>query len=100
MKALANVLEEVDDVLSQRDLSSQQKRSLAEVVEGCYTVLEELKDALDKYQEIDSSAKGMSGKSRRVWRKLQWDKGDIDHFRSRITLNISIFGTFLGQISR
>jgi hypothetical protein len=100
VKILFNVLRGVDGVLSQRDLTGQQKQSLNEISQGCYNVLEELNKTLDKYQDLDSSAKGISGKSRKVWKRFQWDQKDIDQFRSRITLNISAFGTFLGQITR
>lgn len=100
VKSLSNVLRDVDDVQSQRDLTAQQKQSLGEIAQGCQSVLEQLNKTLDKYQELDSSAKGISGKSRRAWKRLQWDQKDIDQFRSRITLNISAFDTFLGQITR
>jgi peptidoglycan hydrolase CwlO-like protein len=100
VKSLSNVLRDVDDVQSQRDLTSQQKQTLNETAQGCRNILEQLNKTLDKYQELDSSAKGISGKSRKVWKRLQWDQKDIDQFRSRITLNISAFGTFLGQITR
>jgi flagellar biosynthesis chaperone FliJ len=98
VKRLSNVLRDVDDILSQRDLTDQQKQSLEEIAQGCCNVLEQLNKTLDKYQELDSSAKGISGKSRKVWKRLQWDQKDIDQFRSQITLNISAFGVFLGQI--
>jgi len=100
VKCLSNVLRDVDDILPQRDLTSQQKKDLDEIAQGCCAVLKELKDTLDKYQELDSSTKGISGKSRRVWKRLQWDQKDIDQFRSQITLNISVFDTFLGRITR
>lgn len=92
------MLRDVDDILSQRDLTDQQKQSLEEIAQGCCNVLEQLNKTLDKYQELDSSAKGISGKSRKVWKRLQWDQKDINQFRSQITLNISAFGAFLGQI--
>jgi hypothetical protein len=100
VKSLSNVFRDVDDVQSQRDLTSQQKQSLDEIAQGCHNVLEQLNKTLDKYQELDASARGINGKSRRVWKRLQWDQKDIDQFRSRITLNITAFGTFLGQITR
>jgi hypothetical protein len=100
VKCLSNTLRDVDDVQSQRDLTDQQKHSLEEIAQGCNNVLEQLNKTLDRYQELDSSAKGICGKSRKVWKRLQWDQKDIDQFRSRITLNINAFGTFLGQITR
>jgi hypothetical protein len=100
VKCLSNTLRDVDDVQSQRDLTDQQKHSLEEIAQGCNNVLEQLNKTLDKYQELDSGAKGIRGKSCKVWKRLQWDQKDIDQFRSRITLNINAFGTFLGQITR
>ena len=100
MKNLSNVLRDVDDVIPQRDLTSQQKKKLDEIAQGCCNALEELKEKLDKCQELDSSVRGISGKSRRMWKRLHWDQKDMDQFRSRITLNISLFNAFLGRITR
>lgn len=100
MKSLSNVLRDVDDVQSQQDLTGQQKQSLDEVAQGCHSVLDQLNKTLDRYQELDSSAKGIGRKSRKVWKRFQWDEKDIDQFRSRITLNIIAFNAFLGQITR
>jgi hypothetical protein len=94
------MLRDVDDVLPQRDLTGWQRRTLNEIAQGCHNVLEQLNKTLDKYQELDSSTMGISGKPRKVWKRLQWDQKDIDQFRSRISLNISAFCTFLGQITR
>ena len=100
MKSLSNVLRDIDDVQSQRDLTSQQKQSLDEIVQGCCDVLEQLNKTLDKYQDLDTSTKGIGGKSRKVWKRLRWDQKDIEQFRNRISLNITSFGAFLGQITR
>ena len=100
MKVLSNVLRDVDDVLPQRDLSSQQKKDLEEVTRGCHDVLNQLQEKLDKNQELDSKVKGISGKSRKMWKRFQWDQAEIDQFRNRVGLNITAFGTFLGRITR
>jgi hypothetical protein len=99
VKVLSNVLRDVDDVLPQRDITSSQKKDLDEIAQGCYNVLKKLEETLDKYQELDSSVKGIREKSRRVWKRFQWDQGEIDQFRNRINLSISAFGTFLGRIN-
>ena len=100
VKVLSNVLRDVDDVLSERDVSSEQKKDLDEIARGCHDVLNQLKEKLDKSQELDSKAKGLSGKSRRIWKRFQWDQAEIDQFRSRVNLNITAFGAFLGRITR
>ena len=100
VKVLTNVIRDVDDVLPQRDLSSQQKKDLDKIARGCHDVLTQLKEKLDKNQELDLKAKGISGKSRRMWKRFQWDQTEIDQFGNRVGLNITAFGTFLGRITR
>ncbi|RMZ91406.1 hypothetical protein DV736_g1357, partial [Chaetothyriales sp. CBS 134916] len=95
VKSLLNVLRDIEDLLDQRDLSDQQKTELSEIVQGCRGVLEDLEKILDKYQELDPTTKGFTGRSRRVWKRLRWDQSDIDGFRSRVTSNISMLNVFL-----
>ena len=100
MKVLSNALRDVDDVLSERDVSSQQRKDLDGIARGCRDVLNRLREKLDKSQELDSRAKGISGKPRRIWKRSQWDQAEIDQFRNQVNLNITAFGTILGQITR
>jgi hypothetical protein len=100
VKSLSNVLRDIDDVLPQRDITDQQKTELDGIAQECRSVLKELEDTLDKYQDLDPNTKGIAGRSRRVWKRLKWDQKDIDGFRSRITLNITLFDAFLGRITR
>ena len=100
VKILSNVIRDVDDVLPQRDLSQQQKKDLDDIARGCLDVLNQLKEKLEKSQELGSKGKGISGKSRRMWERFQWDQAEIDQFRNRVGLNITAFGTFLGRITR
>ena len=100
VKILTNVIRDVDDVLPQRDLSSQQKKDLDEIARGCRDVLDQLKEKLDESQELGSKAKGISGKLRRMWKRFQWDQTEIDRFRNQVGLNITAFSAFLGRITR
>ena len=100
VKVLSNVLRDVDDVLPQRDLPSQQKKDLDEITRGCLEVLNQVKEKLDENQDLDSRAHGISGGLGMVWERFQWDQTEIDQFRIRVALNITAFGTFLGRITR
>jgi len=66
VKALSNVLRDVDDLLPQRDLTSLQKKDLVEIA-----------------QELESCGKGIREKSRRVWKRFQYNQGEIDQFQNR-----------------
>lgn len=100
MKVLSNALRDVDDILPHRDLNVQQRTDFFEIAHTCDNILKELEKKLDTFQVLEASANGISGKSRRVWKRLRWEQKDIDQFRSRITLNISAFNTFLGRVNR
>ncbi|KAF2175317.1 hypothetical protein K469DRAFT_756296 [Zopfia rhizophila CBS 207.26] len=99
VKALSNVIRDIDDVLPQRDLTSQQKTELDEIAQAGHNILKDLNQTLDKYQEIGPDAKSLSGKSRRVWKRLQWDQKEIDQYQNRITLNVSALEIWLIQCS-
>ncbi|KFY84554.1 hypothetical protein V500_09211 [Pseudogymnoascus sp. VKM F-4518 (FW-2643)] len=99
VRSLSIVLQDVDIVLSERELTSQQKTELDGIVQGCYDLLEELKITLDRYQELEPGAKNSNGRSRKVWKRLTWDQRDIDGFRGRISSNIVLLNTFLELIT-
>ena len=94
VKVLSNVLRDVDDVPPERDLSSQQIQDLEDISRSCHNVLNQLKEKLDKNRELDSKVKGISGRSQRMWKRFRWDQTEIDQFRNRISLNITVFSAF------
>ena len=97
VRNLAIVLQDIEVIVPQRD---EQKIELAGIMQGCRTVLKEIEETLNRYQELNSSEKSFGGKSRRVWKRLQWDQKEIDQFRSRITLNITALGIFLEKTTK
>ena len=100
MKSLTILLQDIDDILPARDLTSHQQTELGNVVKHCQSVLEELNEILIKFKELDPVAKGADGRPRRVWKRFRWDQKDIDELRSRILSNFLLLNTFLGQVSR
>lgn len=100
VRGLSIVLQDVQIDLSQRELTSQQKTKLDGIMQGCGDLLKALEITVDKFQELDSSAKIPGKRSKRVWKRLTWDQKDIDEFRGRISSNTILLNTFLGHISR
>jgi hypothetical protein len=94
------VLQDTDDIIPTRDLTSQQQTELGEIVKHCKSVLEELNEILKKFKELDPIAKSLDGKPRRVWKRFIWDQKDITKLRSRISTNILLLNTFLGRVNR
>lgn len=77
LSCLVNVLRDVDNILPERELTSQQKIELNNVAKGCFNVLTKLKEILEKYQELDSDPNTFGRTSRRVWKRLKWEPEDI-----------------------
>ena len=95
---MSTVLRDIDDVLPERDLTSQQQTELSDIIRRCSSVLEDVDKMLDKFKELDNSVRISGKEPRRAWKRFRWDQGDIDDFRSRITSNITMLNTFLGRL--
>jgi hypothetical protein len=99
VRSLSIVLQDVEVVLPERELSSQQETELHDIAEGCHNVLKKLNEILEKYQELDSSPK-TGRKARRVWKRMKWEPEDIKEVRSRIVANITLLNAFQGRLAR
>jgi hypothetical protein len=100
VKNLSNILRDIEDFLPERELTSQQVTDLQDIAEGCRSVLNALRQTLEKYQELETSPKDLGKKARRVWKRLKWEPEDIKEFRSRIVSNIALLNAFQGKLTR
>jgi hypothetical protein len=100
VKNLSSVLQDIDDILTARDLSNHQQTELGNVIKHSQSVLQELNKILTKFKELDPVAKGIDGKPRRVWKRFRWGQKEIDELRSRILSNILLLNTFLARVNR
>lgn len=73
---------------------------MEEVDRGCRNVLEELQQILDKNSELDSEARGVGMRIKRVWKRLNWKPEEIDAIRDRIRMNIDLLDAFNGRFTR
>jgi len=100
VKSLSKFLRDIDDLLPERELTSQQQTELDDIAKGCRSVLKNLNETLEKYHELDSNPKPLGRKARRVWKKLKWEPEDIKELRSRIIANITLLNAFQGKLAR
>lgn len=94
------MLQDVEVVLLEPDLSTQQKTELQEIANDSRNVLKKLEETLDKYGELESGSRSVGRRVKRVWKRLKWEPEDIKELRSRIIANIILLNTFQGKISR
>lgn len=100
MKSLSNVLRDIEDILSEQELTDRQGKDLRGILQECHNVPNDVGRVLSKYYDLDSSPKKLSDKSRRVWKRLEWEPNDIQDLRSRVTSNIALLNTFNGSLTR
>ena len=85
--ALHNVLKETEELLSQQDLTTKQKRKLELSKVGCEEVLSDLDKLLVKYKSLGTN-------SQRTFDRMGLGSQDIDSIRTRLISNITIFDAF------
>ncbi|KAG6991229.1 hypothetical protein G7Y79_00055g090050 [Physcia stellaris] len=81
--ALHIVLKETEELLSQQDLTSQQKERLAKCRKECDAVLQDLSELLLKYESLGT-------KSQRTFDRLGFGIHDMDAIKLRLISNVSM----------
>ena len=98
---LSNVLRDIKCVLCQHKLTDWQEKALLPILEECQDILNRLeKIVAENYCLKSPNSGGFQDKSRRVWKRLNWEPKEIQDFRSRITLNIGLLNAFNGNLTR
>ncbi|XTI89039.1 hypothetical protein V2W45_1399781 [Cenococcum geophilum] len=100
VRSLSIILQDVDVVLSERELNDQQKKGLKDIVDACQNVLDELEKTLDKYSELEPRQRNISKRVKRAWKRLTWEPDDIRELRGRITLNVTLLNSFNERFTR
>ena len=99
MKGLSDLIQDVHDVISQKDLTIQEKTRIEERAGDCKEYLQKLESFLNDYQEIDPNATRQGSKIRMVWTKFKWDEKAIEEHRQRVIRSINAFTLVLNRIS-
>lgn len=67
------MLQDVEVVLLEPDLNTQQKNELREIADGCLNVLAKLEKTLDNYSELKSGSRSVGSRVKRIWKRLTWE---------------------------
>ena len=85
--ALHNIIKETEELLSQQDLTSQQKVKLTACRQGCEDVLKDLDGILIKYESLGTN-------SRRTFDRMGFGMQDMNGMRLRLISNVSMLDAF------
>ncbi|KAI9755846.1 MAG: hypothetical protein M4579_004128 [Chaenotheca gracillima] len=94
------VLGDVDESISERELTDPQKARLSTLTEGCWKALHELEAKLDQYDGLGKHAQSSTGKEQKAWMKMTWDQDEIMVLRSRLAMNTTTLDMFNQELSR
>lgn len=94
------VLDDVAQTMPDRKLSEQQEQDLSALMEGCRDVLLELDAELTKYKVLDNKPLNPVARSRKAWKRMNWDQEKIKGFRDRITSNITLLTAYNTSLTR
>ena len=74
--------------------------NLAEITANCRNVLLDLEAVLDKYDDLNTGDTRLSRRMKRAWKRLEFEPDDIRQLRDRLTSNVALLTSYIGQISR
>jgi hypothetical protein len=67
---------------------------------NCREVLVNLEQMLAKYDTVQTSDARFGDRMKRAWKRLEFEPDDIRELRDRLTSNVTLLSTYLGQLSR
>jgi hypothetical protein len=86
--SLHAVLKEAEEIVSAQPLSATKQERLKEVGDGCYCVLKDLDNLVQKYRSFGTQTK-------RTWERMGWGAEDIAELRARLTSNTGLLTTWI-----
>ncbi|KAI3337266.1 hypothetical protein HD806DRAFT_518169 [Xylariaceae sp. AK1471] len=95
LRCLDHAIRDIDVLLFGQDLTQAQEKRLCDITDNCRLILEDTLRTLNGYSTLKSRGDGISGKAKRVWKRLQWEPDDIRELRSRIALSITYLNSFI-----
>ena len=100
LAGLSNLLQYIENVLSQQDISEwQKKRALIYALEGCRGVLGTLHKFVEGNSHLNpSSVHGLRDKSLRVWERLTFKSEELKELCSRVILNVGLLDACRGSL--
>ena len=101
IRSLSIVLQDADVAFPRQELTHNQRMDLDTIDMGCWNILDELQQILDKNSDLSPEISGLGKRSARVWKRLKWRPEEINELRSRITSNIALFlNACMGRYTR
>lgn len=97
---LSNFLMDVEVIFQSRSLSSDHQQHIDGVLERCQDVLNELKEELKKYVDLDVKARSKRDAVCQAWKQIRWGQKYIDSLRGRLRNSVDDIHGILSLMNR
>ncbi|KAJ5212611.1 uncharacterized protein N7498_004257 [Penicillium cinerascens] len=99
VESLIIVLNRIDSF--DEEQLKQQKDDVSQVIQNCDNVLQDLDSRLRKFHVFaKDSTPDWTDKVRQAWKRVRWDQAEINNFRSRIVVNISLLNLIISKANQ
>ena len=100
MRSLAIILEDVEILLSEQEITEIQGKNIRNIADDCQRVLESVKTTLNSYSSLESRGTDTRTIAKRVWKRLTWEPNDIRDLRIQITSHVTLLHSFVEGYTR
>ena len=95
---LHRVLDDVANNLSELQITDEQRDNLFELMEGCFSVLNDTDKLIQKNEILGTKSSSVS--SKRILRKLKWDSTTVNELRDRMISSTTLLNALNTSLAR
>ncbi|KAI0544207.1 ankyrin repeat-containing domain protein [Xylaria curta] len=103
LKCLKDAIRPIEALSSERDLSLNQRESLANILQNCKEILRDTQRTVNEYRESLEPERVHSGirkKVKRIWKRFQLEPDDIRDLRNRMALSVTYCNAFRDELRK
>lgn len=97
---LCLVLDDIKNNLSGLQVTDKQTEDLSKLMGGCRSVLDDTKKLIRKNESLGAESTGLSSKTRKAWKKLNWDSATVNELRDRMVSSTTYLNAFSNSLAR
>ncbi|KEY73474.1 hypothetical protein S7711_07498 [Stachybotrys chartarum IBT 7711] len=100
LKNFSTVVQNIEVLLSGCEPQPEQLANLQTIRDDSIRLLNDFLERLNQDREIGVRSPSMTQSVKKAWKRFNWNPDDVQDFRRRISLNLSLLNAVEGQLSR
>ncbi|RFN48867.1 hypothetical protein FIE12Z_6922 [Fusarium flagelliforme] len=95
----SNIIQDIRILLSEWEPETKEQERLQEIADKSTDLVDELLLRLNKYQEIGASNLTIPERTRRAFKRMNWDQNEIQEWRDRMSLHLQLLNSCEKQLA-